>query len=153
MILVISHHRTVHGPTPCVSCYVTPSSGYASIRQSDKQARMLVCKRICRYSTPTMTPCLSKSHKIEAFFSSLFPPCSSGENRPDQQQPPLSIFTVLDESLCITITFPACLRASTSGRDEKKKESERRGEEGGWRMKYAPAAINVQQRNLPVALP
>lgn len=33
------------------------------------------------------------------------------------QDPPPSIFRVLGESLCITITFPACLHASSSRRD------------------------------------
>lgn len=90
----------------------------------------------------------------ERVASSLLSRRASGEHRPEKrQQSPLSIFTVLDESLCITITFSACLRASTSGRHEKKRKSERMGEERGWRVKYAPAMINVQQRNLPVALP
>lgn len=52
-------------------------------------------------------------------------------NSLEQQPPPLSIFTVLDESLGITITFPACLRATASGAEEKKGEEDRAKEGGG----------------------
>lgn len=57
-----------------------------------------------------------------------------------QQPPPLSIFTVPAESLCITITFPACLHASTSGRDGKGGVSGRWGEEGGLEDEICPSS-------------
>lgn len=48
------------------------------------------------------------------------------------QDPPPSIFRVLGESLCITITFPACLHASSSRRDAGGKKN--LGE--GWTVRH-----------------
>lgn len=62
----------------------------------------------------------------------------SGENRPNQQQqPPLSIFMERGDSLCSTITFPACLRAFTERHTQMRKPQkwkEVRMGASGWNM-------------------
>lgn len=62
-------------------------------------------------------PSLPSSGVVESTF-----PCLLLRRAQHHQPPPLSIFRVLGEALCIAITFSAGLHATSSGRDDGREE-------------------------------